>query len=120
MRLFLGVQIGYMPYLCLSFGGGGGREFPSPSLTAMYFIFSAFILTAVGGGLLLGVITLLLIWRMRSRYKYEKEKENKVGRVSFKIPQARLDDYTITTQTRFPQQEQEELEYSYLDPEIYR
>lgn len=75
---------------------------------------------AVGGGLLVGVLTLLLIWRMRSRYKEEREKETRTSRVSFKIPPPRLDELSITTQTRYPQQEQEELEYAYLDPEIYR
>jgi len=80
----------------------------------------AFVLIAVAGGLLFGVVTLLFICRVRSRYKQEKEKENKVARVSFKIPPPRMDECAITTQTRFPQQEQEELEYCYLDPEIYR
>lgn len=80
----------------------------------------AFILMAVGGGLLVGVLTLLLIWRMRSRYKEEREKETRTSRVSFKIPPPRLNELSITTQTRYPQQEQEELEYAYLDPEIYR
>ena len=96
---------------------------PNNHLTAVYFIFyffAVFVLIAVAGGLLFGVVTLLFICRVRSRYKQEKEKENKVARVSFKIPPPRMDECAITTQTRFPQQEQEELEYCYLDPEIYR
>lgn len=80
-----------------------------------------FIVIAVGGGLLLGAIILMCIWRMRARYKREKAKEDKVARMSFKIPPPRLDEPTITMQTKYmyPQEEQPELQ-NYLDPEIYR
>ena len=75
---------------------------------------------AVVGGILFGVVVLLLVYHARGRCKREKKPaERTVPRVSFKIPPPKLEAFTITTQTRYPQQEQEGLE-EYLDPEIYR
>ena len=80
----------------------------------------AFILIAVGGAVVLGVVFILLIYRMCSRYKQEREKESRVPRVSFKLPPPRPDEFTITTQTKYPQQEYDDNENCHLDPEIYR
>lgn len=78
-----------------------------------------FILVAVVGGVLFGVVVLLLVYHARARCKREKKPERTVPRVSFKLPTPKLEAFTITTQTRYPQQEQEGLE-EYLNPEIYR
>lgn len=83
------------------------------------FFFAVFILVAVVGGILFGVVVLLLVYHARGRCKREKKPERTVPRVSFKIPPPKLEAFAITTQTRYPQQEQEGLE-EYLDPEIYR
>jgi len=74
---------------------------------------------AVVGGILFGVVVLLLVYRARGRCKREKKPEKTMPRVSFKLPPPKLEAFTITTQTRYPQQEQEGLE-EYLNPEIYR
>lgn len=83
------------------------------------FFFAVFILVAVVGGILFGVVVLLLVYHARGRCKREKKPERTVPRVSFKIPPPKLEAFAITTQMRYPQQEQEGLE-EYLDPEIYR
>ena len=83
------------------------------------FFFAVFILVAVIGGILFGVVVLLLVYHARSRCKREKKPERTVPRVSFKLPPPKLEALAITTQTRYPQQEQEGLE-EYLDPDIYR
>ena len=80
----------------------------------------AFILIAVGGGVILGVVFIVLIYRMCSRYKQEREKESRVPRVSFKLPPPRPDEFTIKTQTKYPQQEYDDNENCHLDPEFYR
>ena len=87
----------------------------------MFLFFSVFILAAVGGGIFLGVIVILVVCRARCRCKHDKKPEKMVPYVSFKIPPPKMDAFTITTQTRYPQQEQDEPEqHSPLDPEIYR
>lgn len=78
-----------------------------------------FILVAVVGGILFGVVVLLLVYHARGRCKREKKPESPSPSVSFKLPTPKLEAFAITTQTRYPQQEQEGLE-EYLDPEIYR
>ena len=78
-----------------------------------------FILVAVAGGILFGVVVLLLVYHARGRCKREKKPESPSPSVSFKLPTPKLEAFAITTQTRYPQQEQEGLE-EYLDPEIYR
>lgn len=83
------------------------------------FFSAVFILVAVVSGILFGVVVLLLVYHARGRCKREKKPERTVPRVSFKIPPPKLEAFAITTQTRYPQQEQEGLE-EYLDPEIYR
>ena len=74
---------------------------------------------AVGGGILFGVVVLLLICRARGRCERDKKPEKTVPRVSFKIPPPKMDSHVIPTQTRYPQNENYELD-QYLDPEIYR
>ena len=86
-------------------------------MTVLFF--AVFILVAVVGGILFGVVVLLLVYHARSRCKREKKSERTVPRVSFKLPPPKLEAFAITTQTRYPQQEQDGLE-EYLDPEIYR
>ena len=86
-------------------------------MTVLFF--AVFILVAVIGGILFGVVVLLLVYHARGRCKREKKPERMVPHVSFKLPTPKLEAFAITTQTRYPQQEQEGLE-EYLDPEIYR
>ena len=62
---------------------------------------------------------IVLVYHIHSRYK-KNEEEKKVARVSFKVPPPRMDICSITTQTKYPQEDYDEVEYFYLDPEIYR
>ncbi|XP_078368763.1 synaptotagmin-6-like isoform X2 [Oculina patagonica] len=80
-----------------------------------------FILVAVAGGIIFGVVVLLLICRARSRARSKRDKkpEKTVPRVPFKIPSPKMDSHVIPTQTRYPQQEHYEID-QYLDPKIYR
>ncbi|CAH3031542.1 unnamed protein product [Pocillopora meandrina] len=84
----------------------------------------AFIVAAVCGGLLFSMLVVLLVWRSRVRCKSCPNENNNlpertISRVSFKIPQPKIEPILIPTQSRYPQKENDEFE-PFLDPEIYR